>query len=128
MVFFYFKHCEGYNHCSSGKTFFWRLRRWWITCWKSNIFIRKNYFVFIIYAQIYLQNFKTFDAIFFWKKKFTKITFFQAVILFRELDNFPDYKFLEFFKLKIFRWDTKWIKFKITDIKITKDEFFCLRI
>ena len=66
MVFLNFKHCEGYNHCSSGRTFFfWRLRRWWITCWKSNIFIRKNYFVFIIYAQIYLQNFKTFDAILF---------------------------------------------------------------
>ena len=36
-----------------------------------------HYFVFIIYAQIYLQNFKTFDAIlsFF---KFTKITFFPG--------------------------------------------------
>ena len=43
--------------------FFLRLWRWWITCWKSNIFIWKHYFVLIINAQIYLQNFRTFDAI-----------------------------------------------------------------
>ena len=79
-MYFYSRYLEGYNHCSSGRTFFWRLRRWSITCWKSNIFIRKNYFVFIIYAQIYLQNFKTFDAVLFFFK-FTKITFFQAVKL-----------------------------------------------
>ena len=63
-----------------GELFFLRLRRWWITFWKLNIFIRKNYFVFITYAQIYLQNFKTFDAILCYFK-FTKITFFQAVKL-----------------------------------------------
>ena len=42
--------------------------------------MRKNYFVLIIYAQIYLQIFKRFDEILFFFI-FTKFTFFQAVKL-----------------------------------------------
>ena len=78
--------------------FFWRLRRWWITCWKSNIFIRKNYFVFIIYAQIYLQNLKH-SMRYFLRKKFTNITFFQAVKLVVPLNTATAFsQYLTFFK------------------------------
>ena len=84
-----------------GELFFWRLRVWWISCWKSNIFIRKNYFVFIIYAQIYLQNFKTFNLILFFlnSQKFQIKVF--CLLFYSNFFLFPELKFT------IHHWNNK---------------------
>ena len=70
--------------------------------------------VFIIYAQIYLQNFKTFDAIFFFFK-FTKITFFEAVKLVVPLNS----KILSFFGVM------KWVICTIFELPLYLSVFFC---
>ena len=53
------------NTAAVGELFFLKTQEMVYNLVKIEYFHQKNYFVSIIYAQIYLQNFKTFDAILF---------------------------------------------------------------
>ena len=80
MVFFISNTVKATITAAVGGLFFLTTQEMVDNLLKNEYFHQKNYFIFIIYAQIYLKNFRPFDAIRFFFK-FTKITFFQAVKL-----------------------------------------------